>query len=139
MRIPQLPRRELEQATPEYDVVAAMVLVCPTERDKLAKRHERRSLSPKRSRRCSPPPRRAAGVTTFSHILLQRPVVERQLRSEVLELPVLLFQVPQPPRLAHLHAAVLRLPAVIRPFGDAVPPADPLHLAAGLDLLSAPR
>jgi len=48
---------------------------------------------------------------------LQRPVIQRQFRHHVLQLPVLILQLLHLLRVATLHAAVLRLPATV---GDTV-------------------
>jgi len=45
------------------------------------------------------------------------PVIQRHLGHQVLELPVLHFELPQPLSFADLQPAVLRLPA----FGDLQP------------------
>jgi hypothetical protein len=54
---------------------------------------------------------------------LQRSFVQQEFGDGVLELVVLLLQLPQPFRLTHFHPAVLPLPAVEAPPRDAVPPA----------------
>src|SRR5271157_5527318 len=63
----------------------------------------------------------SAGLPLFCDHRLQRLLVQRQVRHQVLQPPVLLFQSPQRPRLAHLHPAVLCLPAVEAPLRDAMP------------------
>jgi hypothetical protein len=64
--------------------------------------------------------RRAMGPTTFCDDRLQRLDVERLLRHDLLQPPVLILQLLQSLHLAQLHAAVLGFPAVVRLLGDAV-------------------
>src|ERR1019366_6846506 len=62
-----------------------------------------------------PPASAAAGSPFFCDHRLQRSFVQQQFGHGVLELVVLLLQLPQPFRLTHLHPAVLPLPAVEAP------------------------
>src|SRR5208282_2082248 len=70
-----------------------------------------------------PPASASAGLPLFCDHRLQRSFVQQQLGHGVLQLPVFLLQLPQSPRFAHFHPAVLRLPAVQAPACDPVPPA----------------
>lgn len=65
--------------------------------------------------------RQAAAV--FSDHALQRFAVQTQLRRQQLQAPVLIFRRLQPLRFAHVHAAVLRLPAIERRRADPMLPA----------------
>ena len=53
----------------------------------------------------------------------------------MLQPPILVFELTQPPRFAHVHAAVLRLPAIVRLPADPVLPANLLSGGRGLDPL----
>src|ERR1017187_10295528 len=82
-----------------------------------------------------PPASAAAGSPFFCDHRLQRPFVQQQFGHGVLELVVLLLQLPQPFRLTHLHPAVLPLPAVEAPPRDAMPPAQLSRLHSRLRFL----
>src|SRR5271157_4368134 len=89
-----------------------------------AVRSARRRVAPKPrlpSASLTSPASASAGLPIFCDHSLKRLIVQRQVHHQVLQPPVLLFQSPQPPRLAHLHPAVLCLPAVQAPLRDAMP------------------
>src|SRR5215213_7061630 len=50
----------------------------------------------------------------FCQQILQSDVVEHGVGQKPLQLRVLVLERPQPPRLRHVHAAVLRLPGIER-------------------------
>src|SRR5690606_31055416 len=82
------------------------------------------------------PPRASAPVLQFfCDQVLHRGVVERQLRVHPLELGVLGLELPNPLEVGRLHAAVLRLPLVVRGDADAGLPAQILDRDAGVSLL----
>src|ERR1051325_7108520 len=56
--------------------------------------------------------------------VLQRPVIEGQLRHDVLQTPVLILEFSQPSSLRHLHSPVLRFPPVERVRAHSQAPAD---------------
>ena len=51
----------------------------------------------------------SAGLTTFLRHRLQRAFIRQKLGHDVLQLPILLLQLPRPPRLAHFQPAVTSL------------------------------
>jgi len=70
----------------------------------------------------------------FSDDRLEHLDVESLVGNELLEPPILLFELLQPPRLVDLHASELRFPAVEGGRRDAQFPANVLHLHAGVGL-----
>src|SRR5690606_15058225 len=70
----------------------------------------------------------------FSDDRLEHLDVESLVGNELLEPPILLFELLQPPRLVDLHASELRFPAVEGGRRDAQFPAHVLHLHAGVGL-----
>ena len=82
--------------------------------------------------------RRIAGLTIFSQQLLQRPVVQAQVRHHLLEFAVLCLQLLEALRLVDVHAAVLCLPPVVRLLGDAVLSTDVLDLLPRVPQLQDP-
>ncbi len=71
----------------------------------------------------------------FSERLAQRRDVEHRLRQQLLELPVLIVQRLQPPRVGYLHAAIAITPVVEGRVADPVLAADVRHRNPGLMLL----
>jgi len=61
--------------------------------------------------------------------------IQRLVSDDPLELPILLFQLLEPPCLAHPQPTVLLLPAIQRLGRDSVPPTEVGGLRAGLVLL----
>src|SRR5690606_37884854 len=70
----------------------------------------------------------------FSDDRLEHLDVESLVGNELLEPPILLFELLQPPRLVDLHDSELRFPAVEGGRRDAQFPANVLHLHAGVGL-----
>jgi hypothetical protein len=71
-------------------------------------------------------------LPVFAGDLFQRRVVQRQVGDDLLEATILLFQLPESPELAYLHAPVLRLPAVLGSLTDSVLAADLRHTLSRL-------
>ena len=72
-----------------------------------------------------------AGTSFSPRELLERIDRQELLGHDLLALGVLGFEELQPPRLGHIHAAVLVAPAVKGLFGDVVAPADSPNLGVG--------
>src|ERR1017187_3426967 len=105
----------------------------PDESGSARRRVARRPLLPSAS---LPLPAFAApGSPFFCDHRLQRSFVQQQFGDGVLELVVLLLQLPQPLRLTYLHPAVLPLPAVEAPPRDAMPSAQLSRLHSRLRFL----
>src|SRR5713226_9751586 len=79
-----------------------------------------------------------AGLPLFCQHHLQRVEVQRLLRHDLLQPPVLFLQLTQPPGLVHFHAPVLRLPVVKRGITNADPAAEVFHWDSGLRLFQHP-
>jgi hypothetical protein len=56
--------------------------------------------------------------------LLQRLVIQREIRDQPLEPAVLVLELPEPAEVTDLQAAVPRLPTVERLFADSMTPAE---------------
>jgi hypothetical protein len=67
--------------------------------------------------------------------VLEHLVIERQVGDQVLQTPILVFERAQLLRIAHIHPAVLRAPAIERGLADAVLANEIRHLLAGLGRL----
>jgi hypothetical protein len=78
------------------------------------------------------------GVRPFSDQLLQRLVIQREIRDQALQPAILVLELPQPPGLIDLEAAVLGFPPVERLLPDAVPTTEVGRLAARLRLFPDP-
>src|SRR5208283_4736466 len=114
--------RQLAQPLPQSPVLRAPRPVSVRPPD--AVRSARRRVAPRPrfpSASLPPPASASAGLPLFCDHRLQRLLVQRQVRHQVLQPPVLLLQRPQPPRLAYLHPTVLRLPAVQTRSRNAMP------------------
>src|SRR5690606_8470474 len=83
----------------------------------------------------APPRASAPALQFFCDQILHRRVVERHLCVHPLEPGVLGFQLLDPLQVRRLHAAVLRLPLVVRRRADAGLPADVLDRHTGVGLL----
>src|SRR4030095_16847928 len=69
----------------------------------------------------APPPRGARwGLPLFCHHRFQRLDVQRLLGDNVFQSAVLVLELLEPLHLTELHAAVFRLPAVVRLLGDPI-------------------
>jgi len=79
-----------------------------------------------------------AGVTIFFRAPFEGRNVERLLSDDVLEAPVFIFELLELPGVAHVHPAVLGLPAVEALLADPVPPAQVLRLGSRLGLPEHP-
>ena len=79
--------------------------------------------------------RRCSGVTTFSQEVFHDLQIERLVRDEPLELPILFLERLEALGLGPLQPAVLLLPAIERLLRHAVPPHEVRHLGAGVPLL----
>src|SRR5204862_7787848 len=79
---------------------------------------------------------RAQGV--FSHHRLQHVLVQAEIGDQLLQPPVLLAQLLHLLRLAHFHAAVLRLPGVDGVLGHALLARHILDFATRFHLLQNP-
>src|SRR3954470_9072793 len=102
----------------------------------------RQALGTRVARSCRMPLRdtRPAGVAPraspfFCEHRLQRLVIERLLRDNLLEPRILVLELAQTLRVADLHAAELCTPAIERLLGHAHSPAHIADLRAGLDFL----
>jgi len=82
-------------------------------------------------------PRNASpwALEVFSDDILEDAVFEQLIGDDRLELPVFIFQSPQSPRIADLHAAKFGFVAVEGGLGDPSRPADFGHVHAGVRLL----
>lgn len=65
------------------------------------------------------------GFTAFFYHVLKHLLIQTQIRDQLLELFVLLFELTQAPQLVRAHAGVFLLPVEERRLGDS-------HLAADL-------
>src|SRR5208337_2119241 len=96
--------------------------------------------SPQRRLASSAPTRAGAeALQLFSDYLLQHVPVQRQIRDQMLELRVLLPQLPEFAQLAQSQPSVLLLPNVVRGFAYAVLAAEVAYPRAAFSLMQRPQ
>jgi hypothetical protein len=74
-------------------------------------------------------------LPVFCGDVLQRSIVQRQIRHDLLQLAVFRFQLAQPSQLTHLQAALLGFPAVVGASADAELTTDVGDRLSGLNTL----
>ena len=97
----------------------ASLLAYQLERCNSARRHERCTLTLKRSCIQAASSRRLAALRAFFDDLLKDLLVQRQIGHDAPKARVLIFKLPELAQLAHAQFAVLLLPRVVRGLRDA--------------------